>query len=133
MVKIRLKRVGAKKAPFYKIVVADSRFPRDGRSIEEIGNYRYLVSPDSFFQININTCFKLYSKIKQYIKTNKNVLDLYCGTGSIGIFVSEKNNVLGVELNIEYKNNTRTINLFIKNETGYQNLCKLLIKYNEKN
>lgn len=39
MVKIRLQRVGAKKAPFYKIVVADSRYPRDGRIIEEIGNY----------------------------------------------------------------------------------------------
>lgn len=38
-VKIRLKRVGAKKAPFYRIVVADSRSPRDGRFIEEIGNY----------------------------------------------------------------------------------------------
>jgi len=39
MVKIRLRRVGAKKAPFYRIVVADSRFPRDGRFIEEIGTY----------------------------------------------------------------------------------------------
>ena len=39
MVKIRLRRMGAKKAPFYRIVVADSRFPRDGRSIEEIGTY----------------------------------------------------------------------------------------------
>ncbi len=38
-VKIRLRRIGAKKAPFYRIVVADSRFPRDGRFIEEIGYY----------------------------------------------------------------------------------------------
>ena len=38
-VKIRLRRMGAKKAPFYRIVVADSRFPRDGRFIEEIGYY----------------------------------------------------------------------------------------------
>lgn len=38
-VKIRLKRIGAKKDPFYRIVVADSRSPRDGRFIEEIGNY----------------------------------------------------------------------------------------------
>ena len=66
---------------------------------EKLGNYNYLVSPDSFFQININTCFKLYSKIKEYVKTNKNILDLYCGTGSIGIFVSENNNVLGIEVN----------------------------------
>ena len=38
-VKIRLRRMGAKKAPFYRVVVADSRFPRDGRFIEEIGYY----------------------------------------------------------------------------------------------
>ena len=39
MVKIRLRRMGAKKAPFYRLVVADSRYPRDGRFIEEIGYY----------------------------------------------------------------------------------------------
>ncbi len=39
MVKIRLRRMGAKKAPYYRLVVADSRFPRDGRCIEEIGTY----------------------------------------------------------------------------------------------
>ena len=39
MVKIRLRRVGAKKAPFYRVVVADSHSPRDGRFIEEIGTY----------------------------------------------------------------------------------------------
>ena len=38
-VKIRLRRIGAKKAPFYRIVVADSRYPRDGRFIEEVGYY----------------------------------------------------------------------------------------------
>ena len=45
MVKIRLRRVGAKKAPFYRIVVADSRSPRDGRFIEEIGTYDPLTEP----------------------------------------------------------------------------------------
>ena len=44
-VKIRLKRIGAKKAPFYRIVVSDSRSPRDGRFIEEIGTYNPCVSP----------------------------------------------------------------------------------------
>ena len=44
-VKIRLKRMGAKKKPFYRIVVADSRFPRDGRFIEEIGYYDPLKDP----------------------------------------------------------------------------------------
>ena len=45
MVKIRLRRMGAKKAPFYRIVVADSRYPRDGRFIEEIGTYNPVASP----------------------------------------------------------------------------------------
>lgn len=44
-VKIRLRRMGAKKAPFYRIVVADSRYPRDGRFIEEIGYYNPLKKP----------------------------------------------------------------------------------------
>ena len=44
-VKIRLRRMGAKKAPFYRVVVADSRYPRDGRFIEEIGTYDPLKDP----------------------------------------------------------------------------------------
>ena len=51
MVKIRLRRVGAKKAPFYRVVVADSRYPRDGRFIEEIGTYNPMTEPST---INID-------------------------------------------------------------------------------
>ena len=50
-VKIRLKRIGAKKNPFYRVVVADSRYPRDGRFIEEIGTYNPLADPA---QVNID-------------------------------------------------------------------------------
>lgn len=46
-VKIRLRRMGAKKAPFYRIVVADSRYPRDGRFIEEIGTYDPTKNPSA--------------------------------------------------------------------------------------
>jgi small subunit ribosomal protein S16 len=45
MVKIRLTRIGAKKAPCYRVVVADSRYPRDGRFIEEIGHYNPMTEP----------------------------------------------------------------------------------------
>ena len=45
MVKIRLRRMGAKKAPFYRVVVADARSPRDGRCIEEIGTFNPLTEP----------------------------------------------------------------------------------------
>jgi small subunit ribosomal protein S16 len=47
-VKIRLRRIGAKKAPFYRIVVADSRYPRDGRCIEELGYYDPTKEPTVF-------------------------------------------------------------------------------------
>ncbi len=47
-VKIRLRRMGQKKAPFYRIVVADSRAPRDGRCIEEIGTYDPNTDPSTF-------------------------------------------------------------------------------------
>lgn len=48
MLKIRLRRMGAKKAPFYRIVVADSRAPRDGAFVEEIGYYNPLTEPAEF-------------------------------------------------------------------------------------
>ena len=44
-VKIRLRRMGAKKSPFYRLVVADSRYPRDGRFIEEVGTYNPMTEP----------------------------------------------------------------------------------------
>ena len=47
-VKIRLRRMGAKKAPFYRVVVADSRYPRDGRFIEEVGTYDPTKNPSEF-------------------------------------------------------------------------------------
>ncbi|ERK30403.1 MULTISPECIES: 30S ribosomal protein S16 [Clostridium] len=51
-VKIRLRRMGAKKAPFYRVVVADSRSPRDGRFIEEIGYYNPVAKPEAEIKID---------------------------------------------------------------------------------
>ena len=93
---------------------------------ETLGKYKFTISPNSFFQINTNTCYKLYSKIKEYVGINKKILDLYCGTGSIGIFINENNTVLGIEINesaindaIENKkiNNLENIN-FICDDSG---------------
>ncbi|MBQ9072494.1 MAG: 23S rRNA (uracil(1939)-C(5))-methyltransferase RlmD [Bacilli bacterium] len=78
-----------------------------------LNDYKFIISPDSFFQINLNTCLKLYNKVKEYVGSNKQVLDLYCGTGSIGIFVSKNNNILGIELNedaIKDANQNKKIN-----------------------
>ena len=47
MVKMRLRRMGQKKAPFYRVVVADSRYPRNGRFIEEVGTYNPLTNPST--------------------------------------------------------------------------------------
>ena len=66
-VKIRLRRMGSKKAPFYRVVVADSRYPRDGRFIEEIGTYNPLTNPAS---ININT-----EKAAEWIKNGAQPTD----------------------------------------------------------
>lgn len=66
-VKIRLRRMGAKKAPYYRIVVADSRYPRDGRFIEEIGTYNPLADPA---QITVDA-----EKAKQWISNGAQPTD----------------------------------------------------------
>ena len=71
MVKIRLRRMGAKKAPFYRIVVADSRSPRDGRCIEEIGTYNPLTEPAT---INVDA-----EKVQTWIKNGAQPTDTVRG------------------------------------------------------
>lgn len=77
-------------------------------------NYKYLVSKDSFFQINDCITDKLYSKILEYARGGKKVIDLFCGTGTISIFLSDYfNEVVGVEINkeaVECANENKKIN-----------------------
>ena len=61
MVKIRLKRMGAKKTPFYRIVVADSRYPRDGRFIDQIGTYNPLTDPSTITKKLQNGLVRVHS------------------------------------------------------------------------
>ncbi len=72
-VKIRLRRMGAKKAPFYRVVVADSRFPRDGRFLEEIGTYDPRKEP-SAFQIDADKAKQWIAKGAQPTDTVKALL-----------------------------------------------------------
>jgi len=72
-VKIRLRRMGAKKAPFYRIVVADSRYPRDGRFIEEVGYYDPTVNP-SVVKIDVEKAKKWLSNGAQPTDTVKSLL-----------------------------------------------------------
>lgn len=72
-VKIRLRRMGAKKAPFYRVVVADSRYPRDGRFIEEIGYYDPTKEPASV-QIDVEKAQKWIKNGAQPTDTVKALL-----------------------------------------------------------
>ncbi|MFP4697509.1 MAG: 30S ribosomal protein S16 [Eubacteriales bacterium] len=72
-VKIRLRRMGAKKAPFYRIVVADSRSPRDGRFIEEIGFYDPTKEP-TVLKVNEEVAKKWLSNGAQPSETVKKLL-----------------------------------------------------------
>lgn len=72
-VKIRLRRMGAKKAPFYRVVVADSRYPRDGRFIEEIGFYNPMTEPAEI-KIDADKAKKWISNGAQPTDTVKNIL-----------------------------------------------------------
>ena len=67
MVKIRLQRQGKKKAPFYHIVVADSRSPRDGKIVEQIGTYDPMTNPAT---VNLNK-----EKVEQWIKNGAKPTD----------------------------------------------------------
>ena len=71
MVKIRLKRMGAKKAPFYRIIVADSRSPRDGRFIEELGVYNPLTNPG---EIKVDA-----ERVQQWVKNGAQPTDTVRG------------------------------------------------------
>ncbi len=73
MVKIRLRRMGKKKAPFYRIVVADSRYPRDGRFIEEIGYYDPMKEPVDI-KVNSDKAKEWLSKGAQPTETVKSLL-----------------------------------------------------------
>ena len=72
------------------------------RITKTIGNKKYLVSLESFFQVNDNVTYKMYEKVKEYVNSSNNdvILDLYCGTGTIGIYLSDNcKEVLGIEIN----------------------------------
>ncbi|MDF2556306.1 MAG: ribosomal protein [Bacillales bacterium] len=72
-VKIRLKRMGAKKAPFYRIVAADSRSPRDGRDIEVIGTYNPLTNPATI-EVNEEAALKWLNNGAKPSDTARNIL-----------------------------------------------------------
>ena len=70
--------------------------------IAHLGDLKFYVSKDSFFQVNMNIALKLYNKVLEYLDSGDNVLDLYCGTGTISLFLSKYfDRVIGMEINEE--------------------------------
>ena len=68
--------------------------------VTKLGNYLFEVSNNSFFQVNYEQVIRLYDKVREYLPGFGKVLDLYCGTGTIGIYVSDKcDSVIGIEIN----------------------------------
>ena len=72
-VKIRMRRMGSKRKPFYRIVVADSRMPRDGRFIEEVGYYNPLTNPDEV-KLEEDKIFEWLEKGAQSLDTVRSLL-----------------------------------------------------------
>ncbi len=90
---------------------------------EKLGDFTFKISPDSFFQVNTLGAYKLYSTVLKYVRENDNVVDLYCGTGSIGIFISKYvKKVLGVEIN-QYAVNDANENKRINNLSNVEFIC----------
>lgn len=85
-VKIRLKRMGAKKSPFYRIVVADARSPRDGRSIETVGTYNPLTQPAT---VNIDE-EKALKWLADGAKPSDTVRNLFSQQGILEKFHNQK-------------------------------------------
>nr|MDH3176769.1 30S ribosomal protein S16 [Bacillus pumilus] len=86
-VKIRLKRMGSKRSPFYRIVVADSRSPRDGRFIETVGTYNPVLSPT---EVKINEELAL-KWLQNGAKPSDTVRNLFSSQGILEKFHNAKN------------------------------------------
>jgi len=70
--------------------------------LEKLGDLTFMISPDSFFQVNSKNTLNLYNKVLEFAELNKNetVLDLFCGTGTIGLFLARYcKSVVGIEIN----------------------------------
>ncbi len=94
--------------------------------IEVMDKFKFQMSEDSFFQVNTKAATLLYQKVKEYLNLTKedNVLDLYCGTGTIGIFISEQaKKVTGIEINESAIRNAKE-NAKINNISNIEFICK---------
>ncbi len=91
--------------------------------IDEINNYKFSIYPESFYQVNKEGMTNIYNKALEYIFNNKTLLDLYCGTGTIGIWLNNKfENITGVEINDKSIKNAN-INKKLNNLNNIEFIC----------
>jgi len=120
------------------IYINDELIYGKGKIIEDLCNKNFYISPSSFFQVNTLQAEKLYNKAIAYadIKKEDTVLDLYCGTGTIGIVASDKaKKVIGIELNkeaIKDANENKKLNNINNIEFYAGDVGKILNKNNYK-
>ena len=91
--------------------------------IEEINNIKYSIYPNAFFQVNYKNMILLYDKVKEYAGSGNSLLDLYCGTGTIGIYLKDNfKEITGIEINKEAILNAN-INLNLNNINNIKFIC----------
>ena len=99
--------------------------------IINVGNYSYAVYADSFFQVNTNMIDKLYDKVLEYAGTGNKLLDLYCGAGTIGIYLAHNfNTVIGIEQNKDAIKGAN-LNKKINNIHNISFICKQVSEINQ--
>ena len=92
--------------------------------IDKIDNYKFSIYPESFYQVNKEGMINVYNEAKKYIDKNESLLDLYCGTGTIGIWNSSNNkSVTGIEINKSSIENAK-INLKLNNIKNIKYICE---------
>lgn len=93
-------KIDIKDLPFKNVLLNDKLLKGNNYIIYNLDKFKFYISPKSFFQINKYNLLNLYNKIKEYVGESDNLLDLYCGTGSIGIYLSDiAKKIIGVEIN----------------------------------
>lgn len=91
--------------------------------IEELGNIKYSIYPNAFFQVNTENMKIMYDKVKEYAGNGNKLFDLYCGTGTIGIYLKENfKEVTGIEVNKEAILNAN-INKSLNNLSNINFIC----------
>ena len=104
--------------------------------VEKMGDYEFIISPDSFFQVNTKGAINLYDKVLEYVGNSESLLDLYCGTGTIGIYLSKVcKNIIGIEIN-KYAIKDANENKKLNNIDNIEFMCgdsgKILKNLNKK-